>query len=71
MELVSDDPQKPQYALNLSETQNWSERMMAIELFAEVRSSAAPCSQGSFPRSRGFSRFSIIQGATGSLLNTC
>lgn len=37
MELVSDDPQKPQYALNLSETQNWSERMMAIELFAEAQ----------------------------------
>ncbi|CAE7291540.1 TERF2IP [Symbiodinium natans] len=37
MELVSDGSQKPQYAITFSESSFWSERMSAIELFAEAQ----------------------------------
>mmetsp|Transcript_63345 Transcript_63345/g.151132 ORF Transcript_63345/g.151132 Transcript_63345/m.151132 type:complete len:757 (+) Transcript_63345:61-2331(+) len=36
MELSSNGPQKPQYLLTLSESALWSDRMAAIELFAEA-----------------------------------
>ncbi|CAE7742303.1 Samtor [Symbiodinium sp. CCMP2456] len=37
MELVADEPQKPQYAVTFSSSNFWHERMSAIELFAEAQ----------------------------------
>ncbi|CAJ1453527.1 unnamed protein product, partial [Effrenium voratum] len=37
MEIISDGPQKPQFAVTFSQSQLWHERMSAIEVFAEAQ----------------------------------